>query len=124
MKSKSSFNYVCPGCFERVNKCKCNKAPDYLIQIDYKLQDTIKELNNLGYITQACCEGHYTKGVEIVPYILFVNRPDTKPEGWAIRGSGIYCYINVNSKNEFKVAQDCAINALINWTKTLDKFKI
>lgn len=80
-------NYVCENCFSPLEKCECNFAPLKLIQIDKNIQYAVKILNNKGYYTECCCEGHYTdsiKGGYI--YVSFALRyaPNNCPNGWKI----------------------------------------
>lgn len=59
-RSKKAYElYVCPRCFNPLNKCTCDLYPPYeLIMIDKNLQEHIRLLNQKGYRTWACCEGH------------------------------------------------------------------
>ena len=45
---------VCNKCFKE--KCNCNN--NYKIEIDKNILPIIQELNNKGYGTRFCCEGH------------------------------------------------------------------
>lgn len=72
-KSKRAYiNYVCPYCFNALNKCTCEVFPPYhLIFIDENIQEHIRILNEKGYRTTACCEGH--EKVCLSTYIAFAN---------------------------------------------------
>lgn len=53
-------NYVCPNCFHQLPECTCIDAmPPYtLVWIDKAIQDHVRILNEKGYYTKFCCEGH------------------------------------------------------------------
>lgn len=58
IKDSKLFVYVCPYCYNKLETCTCERLPETLIQIDKKIWKTIKLLNDKGYHTEACCEGH------------------------------------------------------------------
>ena len=64
------YSYVCPRCFNLLNKCECDQYPEMLIQIDKHMVPIIKKLNDIHYKTEGCCEGHIGKFDKI--YIFFV----------------------------------------------------
>ena len=70
-KNKDAYeNYVCPNCFNQLDKCICITFPPYYMTwIDVKIQEHVRILNKKGYFTKFSCEGHskYNK-----TYILFV----------------------------------------------------
>ena len=53
-------DFVCPYCFNNITKCDCNNYIEYLIRIDRNIQEHIRILNDKGYKTRFCCEGHDT----------------------------------------------------------------
>ena len=55
--------YVCSSCYRQITECTCEHLPWQLLQIDEAIQDHIRILNEKGYYTKACCEGHYNDGV-------------------------------------------------------------
>lgn len=67
-------DYVCPRCFRQPHECTCRDEqgrpvpPGSLVGIDRGLQEHIQILNDKGYHTAHCCEGHYVGGG---PYIHF-----------------------------------------------------
>lgn len=82
-KNKDAYmNFVCPYCWHTLNKCTCDLFPPYhLIFVDRNIQEHIRVLNEKGYRTTACCEGH--REVCINTYIAFaddyfegINAPD------------------------------------------------
>lgn len=59
-KNKEAYiNYVCPHCWNILDSCTCELFPPYyLIHIDKNIQEHIRVLNEKGYRTMYCCEGH------------------------------------------------------------------
>ena len=72
-KNKDAYmNYVCPYCWHTLNKCTCELFPPYhLMFIDRNIQEHIRILNEKGYRTTGCCEGH--REVCISTYVSFAN---------------------------------------------------
>lgn len=58
----SAYKYLCPHCWNEVEKCSCSGYPYFLVQIDVGLQEVVKDLNKKGYFTTATCEGHPENG--------------------------------------------------------------
>lgn len=66
-------NYVCPHCWNTLDKCICEVFPPYhLIFIDKNIQEHIRLLNEKGYPTTGCCEGHMQTCINT--YIAFPNK--------------------------------------------------
>ena len=59
MKRRISDEYVCPVCFRNPENCICKCYSMTLILIDKNIQYAIKTLNDNGFVTVDCCEGHY-----------------------------------------------------------------
>ena len=72
-KNFSSYiNYVCPICFNTLDRCACRSFPPYqLIFVDRGIQEHIRILNEKGYITGGSCESHY--GGNLNMYIVFIK---------------------------------------------------
>lgn len=70
-KNRNAYeNYVCPYCWNTLDNCTCEIFPPYhLTFIDKSIQEHIRILNNKGYRTTGCCEGH--REVCISTYISF-----------------------------------------------------
>ena len=70
-KNKDAYmNFVCPYCWNTLDNCTCELFPPYhLMFIDRNIQEHIRILNEKGYRTIACCEGHKTVCVET--YVAF-----------------------------------------------------
>ena len=117
MNIKTSFDYVCPVCFQQIQNCKCDIAPNTLIMIDQKIQWAIQQLNYKGQRTQACCAGHYNFKEASVIYIYFLYKPKDAPKNWEIKNNGIYYICFPKNKNEFDLIQNKAFNSLKHWIK-------
>lgn len=121
MIKHTAKDYVCPKCFNRINKCICNYSTDNLIMIDYKIQNAIKILNQKKYYTTACCEGHYRgKNIDTSIYITFKNIPLTIPYNWHKSRNGFYYYIKPKNKKQFKEEQKTGLENLYTWISTLE----
>ena len=72
-KNKEAYtNYVCPYCWNTLDKCTCELFPPYhLILIDRNIQEHVRLLNEKGYRTMACCEGHRMRCINT--YITFAD---------------------------------------------------
>lgn len=125
ISNKSSKNYVCPRCWQRIEHCTCDYAPYNLIMIDEALQEAIRTLNYKGYYTEASCAGHYYKSDATVSiYISFYQwQINIIPEGWKHIGKGIYYFFIPKTKAEFKILQTNEINKLLNWINQLEAIK-
>lgn len=66
------INFVCPFCWNALDSCTCEFYPPYyLILIDENIQKHIRILNEKGYRTTACCEGH--REICLNTYIAFAD---------------------------------------------------
>lgn len=117
-------NYVCPNCFEQIDKCKCKSLPWNLIQIDIGIQETVRELNKKGYRTVYCCESHYDTSLSI--YVLFDKRYSFKalPKGFKIsnfRGLPKVEHIikNNDDKKSFNEEKVKYLKHFTDWAKSL-----
>lgn len=117
------MNYVCPYCFNALNKCTCKLYPPYhLIMIDKNIQEHIRILNEKGYKTMYCCEGH---GVSTNTYIAFamnyfsnINAPD----GFKYDKKKTiitYSYPSKLTKEEAKELKQKKLELLLEWCKSL-----
>ena len=72
-KNKDAYmNYNCPYCWYTLDGCTCDLFPPYhLIFIDKNIQEHIRVLNEKGYHTTACCEGH--REICLNTYVAFAN---------------------------------------------------
>ena len=126
-RSKAAYmNYVCPYCWHTLNKCTCDLFPPYhLIFIDKNIQEHIRILNEKGYRTTACCEGHIK--VCINTYITFANDYfiDTNiPEGFKYnkkRRMITYTYSTKLTKEKMEEIKKEKLETLLEWCKSLPK---
>lgn len=124
-KSKAAYiNYVCPYCWNTLNKCTCSLFPPYhLILIDENIQEHIRILNEKGYRTMGCCEGH--DKVCISTYIAFARdyfKDEDIPIGFKYnrkRKIVSYTYSTKLSKDDMKELKKKKIEALLEWCKNL-----
>ena len=119
-------NYVCPRCFQQLNKCECEIFPPYtLLFIDERIQEHVRILNRKGYLTTGCCEGHY-KSYSTEPYVSFGNVYDgfsTIPEGFYYKKSKrmvLAKIINASSEEEFEIKKKELLDNLLDWINKLD----
>ena len=119
-------NFVCPHCWNTLDNCTCDLFPPYhTIFIDKNIQEHIRILNEKGYHTMACCEGHRT--VCLNTYIAFADDyfVDTElPEGFEWdkkRRIATYTYsikLTVEQMQELKREK---LETLLKWCKSLPK---
>lgn len=115
-------NYVCPFCFNQINKCICKIYPPYtLIQIDKNMQEIVRELNKKGYKTKYSCESHYGYTYNI--YISFLKKYIFKelPDGFVMPNDYTIEHIIKNSKKEknFNQEKEKYLDILKKWVNTL-----
>ena len=96
----SEIEFVCSDCFETIANCKCNNHNySSIIDIDKDIYPAIKRLNQLGYKTKFCCQGHINNGT-IQAYIYFSNDSKTEmlptlPDNWqyeSYKYAGVFKY--------------------------------
>ena len=117
---KRQRNYVCPNCFERINKCKCKIQSYYLIMIDYPLQEIIKTLNNKGYKTISCCAGHKAKSCL---FVMFAKPIGSLPVGFVMDKNNCIRYW-FKDKSDYKAEQEKALQSLKNWCENLENREV
>ena len=130
-KNKEAYlNYVCPNCWNTLDKCICNLFPPYhLILIDQGIQEHIRVLNNKGYHTIGCCEGH--RDVCISTYISFAQDYFTVeielPKGFIYNANKriiVHEYKSRNlTKDEFEEEKSQHIERLLLWCRKLPDLK-
>ena len=119
-----TYSYVCPRCFNLLNKCECDQYPEMLIQIDKHMVPIIKKLNDIHYKTEGCCEGHIGKFDKI--YIFFVKKYKFKvplPEGFTGDGSYVSANIYGSSETAKKRNKRKLLNELYDWVCELKNRK-
>lgn len=122
------INYVCPHCMNVLNKCTCELFPPYyLIHIDKNIQEHIRILNERGYHTIYCCEGH--RGRCINTYITFADDYFLEigtPKGFKYdkkRRTITYTYSPKLTKEKMEELKTEKLNILLEWVKSLPKRK-
>lgn len=94
------------------------------------MQDIIRLLNEKGYYTDGCCEGHLTKDFDFKHGTTIIIGTYYKvpfvPDGFKIkerfRNSGnyfVYCDIKPKNAEEFFEIQREKLNTLLDWAKKL-----
>lgn len=124
-KSKSAYmNYICPYCWHTLNNCTCELFPPYhLIFIDRNIQEHIRILNEKGYRTTACCEGH--RKVCINTYIAFADnyfKDISAPDGFKYdkkKRMVTYTYSTKFKANEMEEIKMGKLETLLEWCKNL-----
>lgn len=124
-KSKRAYmSYVCPYCWNTLNKCTCELFPPYhLIFIDENIQEHVRILNEKGYKTTACCEGHVK--VCLSTYIAFGNHyfdDVDMPDGFKYdkkRRIIKYSYPTKITKEHMEELKKVNLNILLEWCKAL-----
>jgi hypothetical protein len=138
-KLPSNLNY-----FQANLAIRCRCGQEYLTFLDKHIAATIKALNDRGYETQACCEGHYQKETDnytferrdvlAVPYISFCEplsdvMLDSLPPSWYLdneypyeKGNIIRADINYHiPKAEFGSKKAKALEDIYRWVFELSK---
>ena len=124
-KNKEAYmNYVCPYCWNTLNKCACELFPPYhLIFIDKNIQEHIKILNEKGYKTVGCCEGH--SKICINTYIAFSDdyfKEISIAEGFKYdkkRRIINYTYSQKLTEEKMEELKAEKLKALLEWIKNL-----
>lgn len=119
----SCGDYVCPRCFNTVDKCTCDIQPRELINIDSGIQEQIRILNTKGYITRYCCESHNPNdGI----YITFVRDYgfDNMSDGFFYRkrmNSMYHLYKCKMDTEEFNKNKQVHLDKLLDWCNNLSQ---
>ena len=124
-KSKDAYmNYICPYCWNTLDNCTCELFPPYhLIFIDKNIQEHIRMLNEKGYRTTACCEGHMD--VCINTYIAFANdyfNDVCTPDGFKYdkkKRIVTYTYSMKLEENKMEELKKEKLKTLLEWCKSL-----
>ena len=121
---KAYDNYVCPYCWNALNKCTCNTFPPYhLIFIDKNIQEHVRILNEKGYHTISCCEGHLS--VCINTYIAFADNyfnDENIPSGFKYnkkRKTVAYTYSTKLKEEKMEEIKKEKLEILLEWCKSL-----
>lgn len=128
-KSKAAYmNYVCPHCFHKLYECTCKYFPPTdLLFIDNRIQDHIRILNEKGYTTTGCCEGHYTGKPGANTGICFLMRypeitESVLPEGFSYnkaKNAVWHFYDAKLNRKSFEIEKIAALIKLLEWCRGL-----
>ncbi len=124
-KSKSAYiNYICPYCWHTLNNCTCDLFPPYhLIFIDKNIQEHIRILNEKGYRTIGCCEGHRKTCVNT--YIAFADNyfnDMSLPEGFKYdkkKKTIAYAYSTKLAQANIEEIKKEKLETLLEWCRNL-----
>lgn len=124
-KNKEAYmNFVCPYCWYTLDNCICDLFPPYhLIFIDRNIQEHIRLLNEKGYRTMGCCEGH--REVCINTYITFPEdyfKGIDTPEGFKYdrkRRTIAYTYSMKLTEEKMEELKAEKLAVLLEWIKNL-----
>lgn len=124
-KNKEIYtNYVCPYCWNTLDNCICDLFPPYhLIFIDRNIQKHIRILNNKGYHTVYCCEGH--KEGCINTYITFSKeyfKDINTPKGFKYNKKEktiTYTYSPQLAEEKMEKLKKEKLSILLEWIKGL-----
>ena len=121
---KAYLNYVCPNCWNTLDNCTCKLFPPYhLIFIDRNIQEHIRLLNEKGYRTTACCEGHRVRCLNT--YISFPEdyfKEISTPEGFEYDGKRrmiTYTYSMNLSEEKMENLKAEKLAVLLEWINGL-----
>lgn len=117
-KRKRSRDYVCPRCFKSPGQCTCSYYSQTLILIDYNLQPIIQKLNEAGYYTMDCCEGHWGD-YKMNMYISFVKPINSCPIGFQKEKYVVRHIYKAKTEEEFKKEKEEMIYNLNHWLEEL-----
>lgn len=126
-KNKEAYmNYVCPYCWYTLDKCICRLFPPYhIIFIDKNIQEHIRLLNEKGYRTVGCCEGHRVRCINT--YIAFADdyfKDIRIPDGFIYdkkRRMITYTYSMKISEEKMEESKKEKLTVLLKWCKDLPK---
>ena len=122
----SYINYVCPICFNTLDKCSCRAFPPYqMIFIDRGIQEHVRILNSKGYMTGGSCESHYGSNRNM--YIVFVANYNLDniiplPNGFKYnKKCNVMEYLHKGniSEEEMNAQKEIKLRDLLEWCKNL-----
>lgn len=112
-------DYVCPVCFNRVEHCTCYCPQQYLIWVDYGIQEHVRILNQKGYRTANSCESHDQNGNMYVSFVTDYNFDEsTIPDGFKIMRNPYavsFMYKRKTTDDEFTIQKEQHLKALLDW---------
>lgn len=118
------LDYVCPVCFNQLDKCVCDSLSWHAIQIDRNMQQHIRILNMKGYKTEYCCESHKpTDNMYITFYMDYgIGKTISLPEDFKKHGNGVswICGRNI-SDEDYEKKKSEHLKSLLVWCNSLPK---
>lgn len=112
---KRYADYVCADCYRPLSECTCVAAPYFLVNIDRNIQDVVRILNEKGYITRYCCEGHDTGSNTYVTF-SWQHEFDNIPDGFTYKNGTIQ---HVYADNKDIARKDEYLKRLLDWAENL-----
>lgn len=130
-KESLIYNYVCPRCFNQIDRCNCDSKPYYsLWWVDLNIQEAIRILNEKGYKTQYSCESHKPHDNMYIAFLYTYGfgKDLPAPDGFKCNGGGkiIEHLYGKDSKarkkmseEEFEAEKRKHLEILLEWAKSL-----
>ena len=125
-RSKKNIElYVCPHCWNQLNKCTCEYYPPWkLIYIDTSIQEVCRILNTKGYTTTSSCESHFGYNPNLYVSFLIDYRLRQEygtPEGfkWEEHNTSLVYVNKAKTKEEFEQNKFDRLLILKEWTENL-----
>ena len=123
-KNKEAYdNYVCPYCLYTLDNCTCELFPPYhLIHIDKNIQEHIRILNEKGYRTMYCCEGHNRGSNTYIAFSQNYFKEISTPKGFKYnrkRATITYTYSMKLTKEKVEELKAKKLAVLLEWIKSL-----
>ncbi len=114
-------NLVCPKCMSKVANCDCNEWSDYFLEIDPMISSAVLTLNNKGYFTKWCCEGHVWENGPYIEFVAYYDFGGSLPYGWEQRGNIMSAsFLRNATKTEcFETVKERLMSELDAWAKKL-----
>lgn len=123
-KNKEYYiNYVCPYCLNTLDNCTCELFPPYyLIHIDENIQEHIRILNDKGYRTMYCCEGHGVGSNTYISFAMDYFKDITAPKGFKYdkkRTMVTHSYSTKLTEEKAEELKKNNLESLLEWCKQL-----
>jgi hypothetical protein len=123
-RNKNAYmNFVCPNCYNKVNKCVCETFPPYhLILIDENIQEHIRILNEKGYRTMYCCEAHCVASNTYITFVENYFNEVAMPNEFKYdskKRTISHIYSAKMTKEEFEITKRKNLITLLEWCNSL-----
>lgn len=121
------LDYVCPKCFNRIEQCTCWCPQQYLIWVDYGIQEHVRILNQKGYTTTNSCESHNQNGNMYIAFAMDYKFDESAlPDGFKIMKKPCaisFMYKRHTTDEEFVIQKKQHLQALLDWCNSLPSLK-